>query len=104
MSLLGFGRRRDEQTAILEEVPDRSQVDGSICVLGSERCNVASSQEVVEIRVQLFSRHFALRSGRPIRQGTMLLLALEPSADSHDPSAIGFLLPSMALDHFVGSF
>ena len=69
MSLSGLGRRRDEQTAILEEVPDRSQVDGPICVLSSECRDVASSQEIMEIRAQRLSRHYALRSHRPIRHG-----------------------------------
>ncbi len=93
-AFLGLGRRRDEQTAILEEIPDRSQVDGSICVLGSECCNVASSQEIVEIRVQFFASPFALRRGRPIRQRTMLLLvlaSLEPS--SWGTNRIGLAAP-----------
>jgi hypothetical protein len=53
-----LGRRRNRKVAVLEEVPDSSQMYGPICVLGPERSNVASPQDSLKSRIQRLSRHF----------------------------------------------
>jgi hypothetical protein len=57
-----LGRGRDEQVAIVEEIPDCSQVDGPICVLGADGSDVASSQQFLESWIKGFSRHVPLQS------------------------------------------
>ena len=75
--------------AIFEEIPDRSQVDASIWVLGSEGSDLASPQQLLQSWVKSLRRHFFPHSLRPIGQaGAILLPFLSPGASPGRPHSV----------------